>query len=487
MATLPLSDIINLTVTVSPTGTVASGFNLGLIVGTSNVIAGTTQDRVRLYSGLSGMVVDGFSTSSPEYLAASLYFSQSPQPAQVAIGRWNSATETALAAVQACRLANTDFYAFTVSGASDYDKAAIAAWAESAQPAVAYFHTSSSAAALAGTAGTQQVNTATVVGTISTAGNATVTVTAAGMLGSPKAISVAVALNDTASMVAAKVITALATDPSVSYMFSVGGTGANVVLTSKVPAANDATLNIAIANGTCAGLTAAPTSTNTTPGVAGSILLFLKGLSYAHTLGQYSTQTTDAVAAIMGYAMGANSGTANSAYTLAYKSEVGVTVEPLTETQLAVIKAANGNAYINRGSYYNVFEQGVMASGMHFDTRLGLDQLSNAILIALMNTLTSASKVPQVEAGMAMLFNALSGPCQNALASGFLGAGVWSGAPILSLNTGDTLAQGYAILAGSIASQSAADRTARKSPSIYIPIKLAGAIENVVLVVPVNL
>ncbi|CQR73831.1 hypothetical protein [Sporomusa ovata] len=33
-------------------------------------------------------------------------------------------------------------------------------------------------------------------------------------------------------------------------------------------AANDATLNIAIANGTCAGLTAVPTLTDTTPGVA---------------------------------------------------------------------------------------------------------------------------------------------------------------------------------------------------------------------------
>ena len=116
--------------------------------------------------------------------------------------------------------------------------------------------------------GTKQVETAEVVGTISTAGNATFTITAAGMTGSPKAISVAVALNDSAAVVAQKAREALAADSAVIAKFSVGGYGRKVELTALTAAANDSTLNIAIANGTCAGLTAAPTSTNTTVGVA---------------------------------------------------------------------------------------------------------------------------------------------------------------------------------------------------------------------------
>ena len=486
MPTLPLSDIIQLTVNVSPTGAVASGFNLGLVVGTSTVIAGTTNDRVRLYTSLSGIVADGFSTNSAEYLAASLYFSQSPQPARLAVGRWNSATETALSAVIACRAANTDFYAFTVCGASDLDKVSLAGWAESAQPAVAYMYTAASAASLAGTAGTAQVETATVAGTVTLAGTATFTVTAAGMIGSPKAISVAVALNDTASQVAAKAIAVLAADPSVAAMFKAGGTGANVTLTALMPVANDATLNIAIANGTCTGLTAAPTSVHTTAGVAGSTLLAMKGLSYTHTLGQYSTQAADAVAAIMGYAMGANTGVASSAYTLFGKGEVGVAVEALTETQLTTIKAGNGNAYVSRGTVYSLFEQGVMASGMHFDTRLGLDMLSNALTIAAMNLITGTAKVPQDEGGMALLFNAIQGALRTSAVSGFLGPGTWTAAPVLSLNTGDYLSNGYVVLAGTFAAQSPADRAARKSPPIYGCIKLAGAVENVVLTVNVN-
>lgn len=116
-------------------------------------------------------------------------------------------------------------------------------------------------------AGTAQVETATVAGTITTAGNANVTITASGMTGSPKTIAVAVALSDTADLVAGKIRTALGLDADVIAKFNVSGTTTGVILTSKTNIANDSTLNIAIADGTCVGLTATPTSVNTTAGV----------------------------------------------------------------------------------------------------------------------------------------------------------------------------------------------------------------------------
>lgn len=119
-----------------------------------------------------------------------------------------------------------------------------------------------------GTVGQAQTETATVVGTITTAGNVTVTITAAGMTGSPNANSVVVALNDNAAAVAGKVRTALSANADVIALFDVGGTEADVVLTRKINAANDSTLNIAIANDTCAGLTDTPTSANTAAGIA---------------------------------------------------------------------------------------------------------------------------------------------------------------------------------------------------------------------------
>lgn len=113
---------------------------------------------------------------------------------------------------------------------------------------------------------TKQVETATVIGTITLTGNATVTITSRDVVGSPLAISVAVVDTNDASTVAGLIRTALAFNQYVAAQFLVSGSGANVVLTSHIARANDSTLNIAIANDTCTGLTAAPTSTNTTAG-----------------------------------------------------------------------------------------------------------------------------------------------------------------------------------------------------------------------------
>lgn len=112
-----------------------------------------------------------------------------------------------------------------------------------------------------------QVETATVVGTVTGDGNASVVITAAGMTGSPKTISVAVITDDTPAIVAGKIRDALELDAAVIELFTVGGSGANVILTKTLPGTDDATLNISIDNGTCTGLTAAPTSTATTAGV----------------------------------------------------------------------------------------------------------------------------------------------------------------------------------------------------------------------------
>lgn len=119
------------------------------------------------------------------------------------------------------------------------------------------------------TSGVFQVETATVVATITTAGDATVTVTATGMTGSPLAISVAVAEDDTASLVAGKIRTALAANAVIAALFTVSGATDKVILTARLSAANDAALNIATADGTCVGITPAASSANTTAGVKG--------------------------------------------------------------------------------------------------------------------------------------------------------------------------------------------------------------------------
>jgi hypothetical protein len=130
-----------------------------------------------------------------------------------------------------------------------------------------------STGAVTGTvAGTAQVETATIVAAsgATTAGDLNVTVTSALVTGSPLLIPVALLLTDnTASLVATKVRAALNATTAITDHYTVGGTGATYSLTTKAVnhAANDTTLNLAHANGTCAGITTAATSANTTAGV----------------------------------------------------------------------------------------------------------------------------------------------------------------------------------------------------------------------------
>ena len=124
---------------------------------------------------------------------------------------------------------------------------------------------------LSAASGTAQVETATVVAAAgaTTGGDLEVILTGEGITGSPKTYAVAVTTADnTATAVATKIRTALSADSAVTDLYTVGGTAAAITLTRKIKAANDASLNLSIATGTAVGITAAPTSANTTAGVA---------------------------------------------------------------------------------------------------------------------------------------------------------------------------------------------------------------------------
>jgi hypothetical protein len=126
--------------------------------------------------------------------------------------------------------------------------------------------------------GVAQVETATAAGTITGSGNATVVFTSAAVTGSPVTVPVAVTNGDTAAQWAEKVRTALAANTDISDKFTISGSTTSIVATRKSTtiatgfpvayAANDSTLNISLANGTCTGITTASTSANTTAGVA---------------------------------------------------------------------------------------------------------------------------------------------------------------------------------------------------------------------------
>jgi len=114
----------------------------------------------------------------------------------------------------------------------------------------------------------QQVETAVVVVTVVTVGNANFILTAAGMTGDPITTVVALANGDSADTVATKAVTTMNLDANITAMFKIVANGPNIVITRLIAAANDGTLNLAYADVTSAGLTDDATSNNTTAGVA---------------------------------------------------------------------------------------------------------------------------------------------------------------------------------------------------------------------------
>ena len=117
--------------------------------------------------------------------------------------------------------------------------------------------------------GIAQVETITCTAGESTgAGDITMTITAAGMSNSPKAVVVAISADDdTVDEVAALVRAALALDADVISFFAVSGATDEVILTALVPAADDGTLAFGFVDTDTTGVTFGA-STNTTAGVA---------------------------------------------------------------------------------------------------------------------------------------------------------------------------------------------------------------------------
>lgn len=397
MSDLPLSDIVDIVVNLSPRLQVRNRFDMGLIVGDSNVIHPT--ERVKVYNSLDSMLQDGFTVEHKEFKAAQKYFAPRRKPTRVAIGRWvrgdteiedknniqtniskskaNPKTttlfkaETIKEAIQSCREKNTDWYIVTVCNIDNRQIEEVASYIESATPHSLFFYTTN--------------------------------------------------------------------------------------------------------------------EDNNTTNDRNSIMSKLSDKKARRTLGMYS-KTNNAVVSVMGFAMGANTGANNSAFTLMHKPLVGLKPDTLNALQVKSLKEHNGNYYISRGSNeeYSMFEVGTMADGTYFDEMLYLDILVNDMQTSIVEILRNRNKVPQTEGGMNELKLAIKPALERMVNIGFIAPGVWNGESILDLENGDMMPEGYRIMSKPINSQSQIDREDRKAPPIYTPIKLAGAIHTVLVQIDVN-
>lgn len=489
---LSVSDVVNVSVVMSPIAAATRNFGSLLILGSSPVV--DVAERLRLYTSLDGVATD-FGTTSQEYKAAALYFGQTPQPSVLYVGRW---AQTATAAVlhggvlTASEQALVNFTAVTSGGLRITIDGTLKSLTGINLSAQTNLNGVASAITTAlGGSGTVTWNaslkrfdvTSSTTGATSTITYAQAPVSGTDISGLLKLQTgqASAPVNGVAAETLLAAVQALADKSTDWYGLYVAATGVADADHVAVAGLIEATGNSRIYGVTITSTTVLD-PVNTT-----DLASTLKGLGYKRTFVQYSGSNPHAAASIFGRAFTVDFQGSNTTLTIKFKQEPGVTAEDLTTSQAATLKAKNCNAFLAYQNGTAIVQEGVMVNGYFFDEVHGTDWLQNDVQTAVYNLLfTSTTKIPQTDAGINRIVATVESRLAQAVVNGLVAPGVWTADGFGALNSGDTLSKGFYVYAAPVATQSAADRQARKAPLIQCAIKLAGAVHFVNVQINVN-
>lgn len=108
--TLSVDRVVRVSVNLQPKAAARRGFGILCVVTAEDVIS--VEERLRFYAGLDGIAQD-FGMLSPAYRAAQLFYSQTPKPVTLALGRWAQGSETPAECAAALADRSADWYGLT--------------------------------------------------------------------------------------------------------------------------------------------------------------------------------------------------------------------------------------------------------------------------------------------------------------------------------------------------------------------------------------
>ena len=475
---LPLSILCDVSVSVTPGGVSVPQFNQGLIVGNSGRIPSQgTNGRCVQFASVAAMTSYGFMPTDPELIAAGLYFGQSAPPVTPPEYLWVGCQDaTAIAAI-------------TVDSGS-----AGTGWALHDTFLITQSNASFGYGQVTGVSGGAVTSVAFISGRQGTGYSI-----ASALPTVPQAPSTGAALEVNITAIGETPLQAITAcrvaQPAWYAAMSTTATDADDVAIAQY--AQSATPAMQYIYGT--------QSATALVGSVGNVFSLIKAANYSRAHGAYSTvqgglapNNQYIAAAIAGVGMGLNTGAPNSAFSLAAKTLTGITVEPLTQAQIAVFAGTpglgfgnNGNSYNNYANSYDFYYQGVNGNGMNFATVLGLDMLAADAQISVLNVLQSLASIPQTDGGQALILNAVRGACSRAANRGFIAAGTWKGIaiPLLpsgGLTPGTSLPSGFWVGSSSFSTQASGDRALFKSMPVYVAVTLAGTQQSFTIAVNVQ-
>lgn len=490
---LSVSSLINVAVNIEPVAAQGLNFNSMLIMGDSNII--DTFQRIRSYTSLPGVASD-FGTTAPEYLAADEFFSQIPQPSQVYIGRWAKTATAGLnlggVLTTAQQLASawtgitTGGVDFTIDGVARNLTGLNFSSVTNMNAVATVIATALSTHGTCVWNGQQFVVSSSTTGvssivTAATAGGGTDISAQLKLTAGTQTYSVAGIAAESA--LAAVTIMDNLTTNWYGIMFAAGVADGDIVDADHLAVAAYIEGD---SNPHMYGLTTSEAAALSTTDTS-SIGYQLKALGYTRSFYQYSSSSPYAVASMFGRILTTNFLANNTTITLMYKQEPGVAAETLTASQAAALNQNNYNYFANFNNNTAIIVNGITASGIFIDERIGVDWLANYIQTNVYNLLyQSPTKIPQTDAGTHIIVTTIEASCQQGVVNGLLAPGVWGSNGFGTLNEGDLLSKGYYVYAPPVATQAQSDREARKSVPIQIAAKEAGAIHDVSIILNIQ-
>ena len=485
---LNVSGVVNVNVFLTAQAAQYANVDSLLIVGNSDII--DVVQRIRTYSSLASVATD-FGTTAPEYLAAANFFSQSPAPQQLYIGRWAQANTPGklVGAPLTVTQQNISNFNSITNGGIDLTIDGIArnltalnfSAASNLNGVASIIATALSTHGTCVWTGTNFKIVSSTTGASSTLAFAT---TGAGT-------DISVLLGMTAASSGAYLVPGIVAETAVAAVALLDNLttqwyGLMFASTSIVDADHLAIAAYIEASFHIYGLTtqeAAALVSNSTSDIGYQ----LQQLGYKRTFYQYSSTSAYAVASMFGREFTVDFNANNSVIILMFQQEPGVTPETLTPSQAASLDAKRYNYFVNYNNGTAIIRNGFMAGAAFIDQIHDLDWFSNALQTNVYNLFYQAgTKIPQTDQGVHRVVLTAEATCKGAVNNGLAAPGTWGGQPFGTLNTGDYMPTGFYVYAPPISQQSAADRAARKCPSLQIALKLAGGLQSALLNVYAN-
>lgn len=495
-AGLATSDVVQVDVFLTPTAVPLRNFGAALIIGpTPKTI--DTSERLRLYTTLTGVTVD-FGTTTPEYLAADLFFSQNPSPSILYIGRWaQSATAASIH-----------------GGSPTAPNQVVSGWTGVTTGSMA-ITIDGVVKTLSGLNFGAQTNMNGVAGVIQTALGGGITCVWNASYARFEIYSGTTGVSSTMTYATP---TGSGVDVSTKSGLSLAG-GASAPVNGIAAETPLAALSTLALYGSWYGAAFAPTNTgditdaqlvacagfiqaavprrifavtsmepsSLDPTQTSDIGSQLKALGYNRSFVQYSSSSPYAAISAFSRAFTVNFGANNTTITLKFKSEPGVAAEFLNESQASSLKGKNVNVFVEYANGAAIIQEGVMSDGTFFDTMHGTDWLQNLVQTDIFNAmLTTPTKVPQTDPGMHVLSTVVENSLVAGVNNGLIAPGQWNGPPIGQIKTGQFLPKGFYLYTPAMASQDQADRAQRKAVPMQAAIKLGGAIHSAYVALNVN-